>query len=200
MEEISTAALTPTQALGGPLPVSSLHPFSFLIRDLFPIFSLMVIESELFSSLDVLHGKEGEFVDIIVSVVVGNGVDGAVRLARVIDEARGTAHVHGVDGIRWGGVGGIQPELFAFVVLGDLVFATPDLLFQPDELVAMGVEEFGLGDRFTRIAEFIKAKHVVVTNAFTNACATIGFVVRDNLTSVRIDEGTFQELDWTAQT
>ena len=200
MEEISTAAITPAQALGGPLSVSSLHPFSLLIGDLFPIFGLMIIECELFSSLDVLHGKEGELVNIAVSVVVGDGIDGAVRLARVVDEARGAAHMHAVDGICWLGVGRIHPEFFALFVLGDLVFATLDLLFQPGDLVGMGVEEFGLGNRFTRITEFIEAKHVVVTNALTDSCATIGFVVCNDLTSVRIDERTFQELDWTAQT
>ena len=160
----------------------------------------MVIESELISSLDVLHGKEGELVNIAIRVVVGNGVDGAIRLARVIDEARGTAHMHAVDGVRWRGVGGIHPELFACVILRDLEFATVDLLLQPFAFVGIRVEKLGFGDRFARIAEFIEAKHVVVTNALTDASATIGFVVRNNLTSIRIDERTFQEIDWTAQT
>ena len=87
---------TPAQAFRRTVTVFPLHLIRFCFRDDFRLFIVLVIERQFGPRLDGLRGEEGEVVDVDVGVVVGDGVDGAVGVAGVVDEAGGAAEVHAI--------------------------------------------------------------------------------------------------------
>ena len=95
-KEISAAATTSTQTFRRTIPVLSLHLVGFCFRDDIRVLVIHVVEREFRPRGNGLGGEEGEIVNVDVGVVVRDGVDGAVGVARVVDEAGGATEVHAV--------------------------------------------------------------------------------------------------------
>lgn len=62
-------------------------PFIFLERN-----AVDIVKGQLLAFLNILDGKEGQIVKVLVSMIANAGKDPQFRLARVIDESRGTRH------------------------------------------------------------------------------------------------------------
>lgn len=138
-EEIPATARTPAQALRRTVTVFPLHLIRFCFRDDVRLLIVLVIERQFRPRGDGLRGEEGEVVDVDVGVVVGDGVDGAVGVAGVVDEAGGAAEVHAVADV-----------LGASFLLAPLVQAHEvDLLVRGARLAAS--VRFVVGDDFAAV-------------------------------------------------
>ena len=126
-------------------------------------------------------------------MVVARGVHLQVRLAGVVDEARGAANVHAVDDVFVGRVRGVEVELFARGGGFGGVGAGGDLGRVPLDLVGMQCEEFvfwnGRG-----LFELIEVHEVVAFVGVAALAAEVGFVRGDDFAAVGVDELAF--LEW----
>lgn len=96
---------------------------------------VLVIEGQFLVRVYVFLGEKGEFVDVLVGMVVRNCVDGAIWLTRMVDEACWPTHMHTIDGVFGFAVERMAPHLLPFVVLVDLVLAAFDEIAMPLLLV-----------------------------------------------------------------
>ena len=142
-EEIATTSQTPAQTFRRTVAVLLFQLIGCCFGDDVCLIVVHIIECQFCPSCDGLSRKEGEIVDINVSVVVGDGVDGTVRIAGVVDEA------------------GRPPKMHAVAH----VFRTALLL--------------------TPLVKFHKIDFLVQCSCHA---ATVGFVMRNDLATVGIDE------------
>ena len=80
MKEVPAALVRSAQALRRALPVFQLQLVGHGVGDDVRLVVVLVVERELLARGDVLHGEEGELVQVRVGVVVRHRVDGAVGL------------------------------------------------------------------------------------------------------------------------
>ena len=138
-KEIATASRASAQAFGRPVAVLSLHLIGLFFRDDVHIIVVHVLERQFRPCGDGLGREEGEVVNVDVGVVVGDGVDGAVGVAGMVDEASGTSEMHAVADILG------TPFLFAPLVK----FHQVDLLVHVVRLAA--AVGFVVGDDFSAV-------------------------------------------------
>lgn len=81
VEEVSTAGGRSTETFGRSVPLLLLDLISLLLRNRSMVLLADVIERQLSPFRDGFSGEESQLVNTGVSVIVGDGVDGAVGIA-----------------------------------------------------------------------------------------------------------------------
>ena len=132
-----------TQAFGRTIAVLALQLVGSLFGDEIRLVVVDVIERQFGPGRDGLGGEEGEVVNVVVGVVVGDGVDGAVGVAGVVDEAGRASEVQAVAHVR--GSAFLLAELVQAHEVDALVrragFPAPVGFLVGDDFAAVGVDE-----------------------------------------------------------
>ena len=184
-KEVSTAVLATTKTFHRSFSVFLLYFIGHRVGDQIAINVVFVVESEFGAGRDILDSEKCHFVEICVGVIVRDSVDRTIGTTRMVDEARGTAHLFAVDGIDRIVILRVCIHLFAVFGFGDLVVSAFHKLPVPLLLVRESFSKIFFGDSpwLTKLIEDKKiVVHIVIT--ISSGTSTICLCVGDHFPAI----------------